>query len=375
MDENQIIPSASPDKNNPEKYIRTFAGDIETIQAGGVPDLAPLQEEVHPVPAERLVAASPLPPTPIPTPAPIKNPASESASTYTPPPPLETPLKTYADDFSERMKETNASTATVLAAEQDRAPETPPQEAETSSRANLFYIIGGVILLIAGGVGAYITYTAFLTATAPITPSLSIAAPIFVDEREQISGAGATLLKAIEASVAQSLAPNTVRLLFVSTTTTTGSIFSALPLSVPDILLRNVNTDGSMAGVIHMGSSNSPFFILSVSSYSNTFSGMLSWEKTMPRNFATLFPAYPSAIVPTVSTSSPQVTVATTTVSNKQSGFRDEVVGNHDVRIYRDEAGRSIMLYGYWNQTTLVIARDPATFGEILGRLANSRSK
>ena len=55
--------------------------------------------------------------------------------------------------------------------------------------------------------------------------------------------------------------------------------------------------------------------------------------------------------------------------------FHDEVVSNHDVRIYRDAAGKSILLYGYWNQFTLVIARDPAAFTEILGRLATSRSQ
>jgi peptidoglycan hydrolase-like protein with peptidoglycan-binding domain len=54
-------------------------------------------------------------------------------------------------------------------------------------------------------------------------------------------------------------------------------------------------------------------------------------------------------------------------------GFRDEVVANHDVRIYRDGEGRSVLLYGYWNQTTLVIARNPPSFTEILQRLATSR--
>ena len=71
------------------------------------------------------------------------------------------------------------------------------------------------------------------------------------------------------------------------------------------------------------------------------------------------------------STSSPQATVPPARTFS--IFFFDEVVANHDVRIYRDAEGRSILLYGYWNQTTLVIARDPSAFAEILGRLATSR--
>lgn len=84
----------------------------------------------------------------------------------------------------------------------------------------------------------------------------------------------------------------------------------------------------------------------------------------MSADLKTLFPPYP-----TVASS----TAATTTPSLK-AGFHDEVVSNHDVRVYRDEEGRSIVLYGYWNQTTLIIARDAAAFAELLGRLATSHS-
>jgi hypothetical protein len=122
-----------------------------------------------------------------------------------------------------------------------------------------------------------------------------------------------------------------------------------------------------MAGVVNAGGSQSPFFILSVLSYSNTFSGMLAWEKTMPRSLVRLFPPYPVASGSTASTSSPQATTV--------AGFSDATIANHDVRVYRDEAGRSVFLYGYWNQMTLVIARDTAAFVEILKRLATSRAQ
>jgi hypothetical protein len=53
--------------------------------------------------------------------------------------------------------------------------------------------------------------------------------------------------------------------------------------------------------------------------------------------------------------------------------FVDEVIANHDARVYSD-AGGEVIVYGYWNQNTLVLARDTAAFTEIMSRLATSKS-
>jgi hypothetical protein len=127
-----------------------------------------------------------------------------------------------------------------------------------------------------------------------------------------------------------------------------------------------------MAGIVNAGGAETPFFILSVSSYSNTFAGMLSWETVMPRDLAVLFPAHPTVVA--AATSSP-ATSTPQTVPLPAAAFKDEVVSNHDVRIYRDPAGRSVLVYGYWNQSTLILARDPAAFAEIAERLATSRTQ
>jgi hypothetical protein len=154
-----------------------------------------------------------------------------------------------------------------------------------------------------------------------------------------------------------------------------------------------------MAGVIHIGGTQSPFFILSVASYSDTFAGMLAWEPLMPLYLTELFPPYPIPQTPvatvsttTVSTSSPQATTekrastktATTSTSSLQVvtppalapvvRFFDTTIANHDARVYRDSARRIILVYGYWNNTTLIIARDDAAFTELITRLATART-
>lgn len=388
MDTNGIIPTVASGGDLPKKYIRTFEGDMQTLKEGGTPDLAPFNKEsefTEPKTSSTMPATvvsmqdTALPPdaTGSPPPAPSK-PKEEVVKPI--------PLQTYEGDFSKQMKDTKASMATVLAAEQDSATGEPqPSVPQSSSKSNRIYIIVGVVLLILGAGGAYYAYTLYSTAVTPVSIQPSVSAPIFVDEREQITGMGSVLAQAIEQSVAKPLAPNTVRLLtLVSATTSNESVFSALHLGAPDILLRNVNTRGSIAGVVSTEGSKSPFFILSVASYSDTFAGMLSWEPQIVKNMEVLYPPHTPLVVSTISTtstssgqtSSPQATkAATTTVpTNVPQNFKDEVVSNHDVRMYRDAFGQSVVLYGYWNKTTLIIARDPVAFIEIVDRLATSRT-
>lgn len=365
----------------PAKYIRTFAGDMKTVQEHGTPDLVPF------------VKAS-APQATLPPPPPVGAPAEPVSPAPPAPPaahaPVTNDLKTYAGDFSERMKETHATTATVLAAEQDAAPPSRGPSGRVSSRGNLLYVIAGLVLLIAGAVGAYLAYARYTSVSAPVPVVSPISAPIFVDDREEVSGTGGALVQAINQSVARSLTPNAVRLLHASTTAEQ-SVFSMLTVAAPDILLRNIRSSGSMAGVVNVAGTQSPFFILSVTEYGITFSSMLSWETDMPRALADLFPAFPES-VPVVApqatstnattsesgqANSPQAASTTDVVPSAASvaaGFHDETAVNHDVRVYRDSAGREVLLYGYWNPTTLVIARNASAFGEIIERLATSRT-
>jgi hypothetical protein len=265
------------------------------------------------------------------------------------------------------VKNTKASTATVLAMQEDAKTGVT---FEPKVHHGALSVIAGLVLLLVGGAGAYLAYTRYLAGVAPVVVFTAAPVPIFVDEREQIAAAEpAQILQSIERSLAKELPQNSVRLLYIDESTTTESIFSSLQLPAPDVLLRNVHNVGSIAGIINADGAQSPFFILSVASYGDTFAGMLSWEPTMPGDLGALFPPY----APT-GTTTPIASAATSSAAIFSVFFHDEVVNNHDVRMYRDAEGRSILLYGYWDQRTLVIARDPAAFAELVARLATSRT-
>ena len=360
-----------PDDSGAKKFVRTFESDMKILKKGGAPDLSPLFEKPRePEPA----------PVPAPAPAPepvIEPPSPEIFQPQNPPripspPPFSVPpIKTYASDFSDQLKETNAARATVLAAEQDAAvpriePKSPP------ARGNILYIFAGIVLLIGGGVAGYFAYARYSASSAVVALAPVAQAPITVDEREQVSGTGSALAQAIAQSVNKPIGGSgSVRLLSPAGDSATDGVFGSLQLPAPGVLLRNVRPEGSMAGVVTVDGVQSPFFILSVASYSDTFSGMLSWEKTMPRDLAAFFPAYAAPNASTSMASSTTMTALSSPPAQAPS-FRDETVGNHDARAYRDPQGRTILLYGYWNQETLIIARDQAAFKVLLDRLSNA---
>ncbi len=387
MDTNTSVAHNAPEEEQPKKYIRTFESDMATLQKGGVPDLTPfagsspaaVEAAARPslaveIPAPAQTPAPPTAPqTPVPKLEPLPRPEPPVAA---PPPAKPNPAETYASDFSDRMKEAHASTLTVLAAEEDSAPRAPQKMEQKSAHTGL-YVSVGVALLVAGAAGVYAAYVRYHANTAPVAIAPAVVAPIFVDEREQVSGTGSVLANAIEQSVTRPV-QGVVRLLYLANATTTdNNVFLALNVSAPDILLRNVNAMGGMTGIINVNGAQSPFFILSVASYSDTFAGMLSWESTMPSSLAAFFPPYAhtTATTTATTTSTAKQKTAASGTSSPQPGFQDEVVSNHDVRVYRDASGRSVLLYGYWNQSTLIIARDGAAFSEIVQRLATSRAQ
>jgi hypothetical protein len=98
--------------------------------------------------------------------------------------------------------------------------------------------------------------------------------------------------------------------------------------------------------------------IFKVDNYENGYAGMLEWENTMAQEFGGFFPTK---------------TTGTTTSAVTPSGFRDVVIKNKDVRVLEDASGRRLMLYSFYDPTTLVIATSQATLEEAFARLTTSK--
>ncbi|MDR3547871.1 MAG: hypothetical protein P4M11_06355 [Candidatus Pacebacteria bacterium] len=391
-----IIPGAAPasESADREAVLARLRAKVAT-KAGSVPTVQP-QQPIASQPAPVVVArpvAPPAPPPP-PPPQPVSLPEQSSALAEASKP---SPFHSFSSDFADRIDAQGASTFSVLAAEKDARTPTPAPQPQR--RSSLLVISAGIVLIIAGAGGVFAAYR-FMTATAPVAATPSISSLIVPDEKVQLSGTSTTLLAALAAQANQTTPTDTVVLTYITTATTTkqgiveapatgGALITELSLPAPDILFRNTDPS-SMVGIVNDGTQTRAFFILRVTSYERTFAGMLAWEPTIGKDLAALYPAYPAPVVqaPVMATSTATTTktsaakkVATTTPTQTTTStslvqspqFVDEVVSNHSARALKDSSGRTVLIYGYADQQTLIIARDEAAFTLLLARLEASQ--
>ncbi|MDB5264990.1 MAG: protein of unknown function with transrane region [Parcubacteria group bacterium] len=355
------IPRAQVERASILDRLRRKVGEHARMDIESYPSAAPEFEKVN---------EEPLPP-PLPVPKPLPPP---------PPPPapkiesLASPLHTYSSDFADHIDSNKASTFSVLAAQQD-AKRTEPVRVKTKTGSRPLTLAAvAIVLVVLGGAGIFGAYTFVATKNTVSLSPFSVPSLVSTDAHVEVRGTGPELLQAIETAATGNAGEGKVLVLHLSSSNTDskgvtqtealpgGSLIAALQLPAPDILLRNVNLE-STVGAINVASESRVFFVLRTTSYERTFAGMLTWEPSIARDLAALYPAYSSdALVPDAVTVPSSSAYASAT-------FVDAIVANHDVRILRDSAGRSILLYGYTDKETLIIARNEAAFTALLARL------
>jgi hypothetical protein len=430
------VPNTPPDqKPTPVSQVRTYAADAANVSGKPLPkevvnvpaprpapSLVPPPPRAIPVPPPpppqtsesreqvlarlRKNAGVIVPPPPILTPQPdvantrrdellerLKSRGGAKSPAVTPPPAVTVPdippgiptlskiapLHTYKSDFADFSKKEGATPLTILAAQQDSRTQAQPVFTTQKKGAWVPILLG--VLLIVGG-GGIIFGGVFYLMNRPIAPEeILVPSLIFADERFRLSGTPSELQVQLANLSASSLREGGVAVAYITYSTTTpegdvieepasgGALIANLSLTAPDILLRNTEPS-STVGVVRINNETRPYFILRVSSYERTFAGMLTWEETIKEDLSLFYPSYPATVVATTTASSTPIVPIV-----PPSEFVDETIANHDVRILKDSEGRSILLYGYRDKQTLIIARNEAAFVELVTRLSATRAQ
>lgn len=298
--------------------------------------------------------------------------------------PLPSPIHTYKTDFSDKTKSEGASPISVLAAQADAS--TPAPIAVRPKRSNMpLYVAGATVLIIAGGASMFFAYQ-IISGRPTLPQELAVSSLIFADQRVELSGNSDELTRGLVKMEELALSDGGVAIAYMTYATTTadkkeirvaaqgGALVQALGLVAPNILLRNVGP-ASTLGVVASGGETRPFFVLRVTSFERTFAGMLEWEKTMRDDLSVFYPAYPSTVTLPVATTSSSTPSTTQLAPLPPRGFMDVIVENHDARVIKDGEGRTVLIYGYRDKETLVIARNEAAFRELLSRLSSTSSR
>ncbi len=280
-------------------------------------------------------------------------------------------IHTYTTDFAARATSENATRISVLAAQADAAPSGMKLPARKRSNT-LALVLGGV--LVVAGIGAVYAAYRFATGSPPIPQEQAIPSLIFVDERVRLEGSAEDLRTMLAAGANTSLSSGEAAVTYLSYATTTkdgpveivasgAELIEALRLPAPSLLLRAIEPE-STVGVYAGETETRPFFLFKVDSYDRSFAGMLEWERTMERDLALFYPAYPEATEPTGTSTPPAAPF--------RLSFVDEIESNRDVRVLKDAENRTLMLYGYYDKRILILARDEQAFTELVTRLSST---
>jgi hypothetical protein len=331
------------------------------------------------------VFTPPVEPPTIAWPPPELKPVPPPAPKPVPPVPPSENFHSLSSDFKNKVEAEGASRFAVIAAEQDSRA-TRPLAPKQKKSFPVVPLLLGTLLIVVGGTGAFFAYRYFAANQAVPVLGPQVASLVVADEYRELDAETAEDTQSALAELArETLVQGNVLVTYVTETVTGekgltsrqpadgGVLAKAILLRAPDILLRNTAPE-STVGIVHAGEESRAFFLLRVSSYERTFSGMLTWEPLMARDLALLYPLYsdtapqePASVM--TATSTPAAAFVSAPAETR---FRDAIVANHDVRVLRDTAGRSLLMYGYADKETLIIARDEAAYTELLNRLSAS---
>ena len=364
------------------------------------------QKEIQAVPGTTPFKKPSVPLSNIPSSAP-KPLSTQTSPQSTPAPPQATPkveeqkpqesllprLRTYKGDVAEAVKKQKASLASITAAEQERktkvtVPTTAPAEKKQLrdyaklkkiliTSLSIFLVVLGVSVV---GYFLFFYDTGIENKTEQEIPSLVfINDKIEVDitnknsrqilqmlsnEKERVSGTISKITQLYLTIIIDR--ENRVKELASSS-----AFLSAINAGVSDSFKRALNPIMTIG--VHIFNGNQPFIVFTVNSYQRVFAGMLGWEDSM---HDTLSPFFGEKLPPLKVTIQSEITSTSTVTGGsviKKRVFEDVVIKNIDARILKDDSGKTVLLYTFLNQKTLIITTNENTLSEIITRINTAR--
>lgn len=262
-------------------------------------------------------------------------------------------LKTYQGDIARAISEKKESLLTIKLAEEKRRT----YVAETSTSSKKIYWL--IPTLLCAGILIFVGARFFMKEdvvieTPPVRENIisydnEVKVEVDSTKREDLISAITSVKKAqtqsgdqifsidIRSNTGSSTPSDTIMRLFID--------------PVPEELKRTLEEE-RLVGIYREGEKGYPFLIFKVNSYENAFSSILSSEKKIEKDFASLLNNRTSL--------DENYAVA--------QEFVDLYVENKDARALKDTFGNTLFLYSFIDTKTLVIAHNEKSLSEIIRR-------
>lgn len=275
-------------------------------------------------------------------------------------------LRTYTSDMAEAIRENEASVIKIALAEKEKKErERIYKEANGTKSSKIFFILGGIFLIIIAIVGSSFLISKKEKIPAPIVnyseTFITVDSSIFVDTTE------ANNSNEIIAKINQQLQNSSglVRAIFLTKTINeisenlkTNDFFSLLNINAPNSLVRSLTDKYLLGQYFHQNSpdkKNTFFLVFETGNYDQTYASLLSWENNMFSDLSIFF--------------NPNNQI---TINVSKNSWKDIFINNKDARVLYDENGQALLYYGF-AKNNFVITDNIEIFKIIINRL-NTRN-
>lgn len=345
-----------------------FSTPEEAYAKGETPEVQTVQNVE--VPTEKIPEEAPapkIPNGPVQSPTPIQKQQTEeplSAPLIQNDPSIH-PLRTFKSDAEEAVRYGNASKVTIALAEQKKREASSKIEytKEKHSSPGLYIALVLILILALGGGWYYWFISSQPKQEKVVTPTVTFKSYVaYTKASTLVLDSGSNALTLIAAKLGASTGPlGTVTALVPISNTGATSI---APLSsvvsgthIPDRLLRSLSDDYMIGSYTY--DVQSPFIVLKNTFFQNAFSGMLAWEKDMRED-----------LLPLIQVSSPDTLEQDAT----STSFEDGVLSNIDIRSLKDASGKTILVYAFADNDTIVITTTINSLKYLLDRILQVRT-
>ena len=241
-------------------------------------------------------------------------------------------------------------------------PSPTPQVGEKIARGSLLLIMSGVLIVAAIATLGITFY--FKNRQAPL-PTVESRTIISVDNVQgvilpsisagSVAGAIQNILKEKNVGVALTEIALKKQAVVGTSEVQTEELFKAIAKSAPSALARALGEKwllGFHSFATAATSANSPFVIVELESFDNTFQAMLGWEGKMLADISPIFIVAENFSTPPV----------------PRDRFEDLIVKSRDTRVLKDTDGNILILYSFIENDYLVITTTEEAFREIVNR-------
>lgn len=282
-------------------------------------------------------------------------------------------LHTYTSDMADAIRANEVSVIKIALAEQKRKErETIYRQVEGTPMQKFWWIIGGVIFVVLGIFFVYFVFQKKTETNAPLQVDIRNQAIIAYDNSVMIPITDNTneedIAKTIATVLANKQTPGTISNIFFTKDTPAGKValsrdelLGIIKLSASASLIRSFG-DKYMIGT-YQGSDTTVgpalFMIFETKDYSQTFAGMLDWEKTMLNDLYSLF----------------GTDVSGDRAVLFEKPFKDIIIDNKDARILYDKDGKDVLYYSFINKDGFIITTSQDAIKEVYRRIITAQAK